>query len=208
MSICSGGWWYRPRQWCGLRRILSQWDLTQRWHSLRPVYGCCGTTGRRRWRIARMGLALGLIVLFSFVVLEHILDVSSASTGSSSIVRSKTKSAPRPRCSQQQLAFPNGPRLLAGEPKSSHPGPAKCGSLPGAMRLLIGRSGLLGYVLQLEWLYQSYRFNSMALARWDRKAKQPQSVHQSKRHGKLRQKVATKQTITRLYMTVYPLTAC
>lgn len=111
-----------------------------------------------------MGLALGLIVLFSFVVLEHILDVSSASTGSSSIVRSKTKSAPRPRCSQQQLAFPNGPRLLAGEPKSSHPGPAKCGSLPGAMRLLIGRSGLLGYVLQLEWLYQWYRFNSMVLS--------------------------------------------
>ena len=118
-----------------------------------------------RWRIARTGMALALIVLFSLVVLEHAFDVSLGIDWVELHRKIQDQNLRPGRVAlNTSLAFllAGLAFVLAGQ-KQVAAGQLSVARFLALCVFLIGISGLLGYVLQLEWLYHWYRFNRMAL---------------------------------------------
>lgn len=115
------------------------------------------------WRHLRLGLATALIVLFSIILIEHWLD-TSLGVDWVRLHQTVADNNPRPGrvAPNTSLAFLlTGLVFLLLEGRRTIR--ARGARFFTYVIFAIGIAGLLGYVLELEWLYQWYRFNRMAL---------------------------------------------
>lgn len=112
------------------------------------------------WRRVRLGLATALIVLFSIILIEHWLD-TSLGVDWVRLHQTVADNNPRPGrvAPNTSLAFLlTGLVFLLLEGRRTIRGRARGARFLTYVIFAIGIAGLLGYVLELEWLYQWHRY--------------------------------------------------